>query len=78
MNFLKLSFLTIFSSFILIIYGCAEENLQSADLVFKNGFVFTVDSLSSKAEAVSVKDGKIILLVTMMRSKNLLERKLKS
>jgi len=62
MNFLKLTFLTIFSSFILIIYGCAGDNLQSADLVLKNGFVFTVDSLNSKAEAIAVKDGEIIFV----------------
>ena len=59
MNFLKLTFLTIFSSLILIIYGCGGNNSQSADLVFTNGFVFTVDSLNTEAEAVAVKDGKI-------------------
>jgi len=62
MNFLKLTFLTIFSSFILIIYGCGGNNSQSADLVFTNGFVFTVDSLNTEAEAVAVKDGKIIFV----------------
>lgn len=62
MNFLKLSFLTFISSFILLIYGCAGDNLQSADLVLKNGFVFTVDSLNSKAEAIAVKDGEIIFV----------------
>jgi hypothetical protein len=62
MNFLKLSFLTLISSFILLIYGCAGDNLQSADLVLKNGFVFTVDSLNSKAEAVAIKDNTIIFV----------------
>ena len=62
MKFLKLSFLTIILSFILFIYGCVSDNSQSADLVFKNGFVFTVDSLNTKAEAIAVKDGKIIFV----------------
>jgi hypothetical protein len=62
MNFLKLTFLTIFYSFILIIYGCGGNNSQSADLVFTNGIVFTVDSLNTEAEAVAVKDGKIIFV----------------
>jgi hypothetical protein len=62
MNFLKLTFLAIFSSFILFIYGCGGNNSQSADLVFTNGIVFTVDSLNTEAEAVAVKDGKIIFV----------------
>ena len=35
-------------------------NSQQADLIFENGSVYTVDSTRSQAEAVAVKDGKIV------------------
>lgn len=62
MKFMKPLFLTICFIFILTIYGCAGNNSQSADIVFKNGYVFTVDSLNTKAEAIAVKDGIIIFV----------------
>jgi len=61
MKFPKLLLLKIIFFFILI-YGCVTNNSQSADTVFKNGFVLTVDSLNTKAQAVAVKDGKIIFV----------------
>ena len=39
-----------------------SNNSQSADLVFQNGFVFTVDSLNTEAEAVAIKDSKIVFV----------------
>ncbi len=42
--------------------GCNPNNSQKADLVLRNGLVYTVDSLNSKAEAVAVKDGKIVFV----------------
>ncbi|HEY6437522.1 MAG TPA: amidohydrolase family protein, partial [Ignavibacteriaceae bacterium] len=62
MKFPKLSYLSIIFSLILIIYRCATNNSQSADIVFKNGFVFTVDSLNTEAEAVAIKDSKIVFV----------------
>ena len=40
--------------------GCSTNKSQKADLVLKNGFIYTVDSLNSEAESVAIKDGKII------------------
>jgi len=40
--------------------SCSTNKSQKADLVLKNGFIYTVDSLNSEAESVAIKDGKII------------------
>jgi len=40
--------------------GSLKDKSGYADLVLKNGIIYTVDSSSSKAEAVAVKEGKII------------------
>lgn len=37
-----------------------ENSKQAADLIFENGSVYTVDKDRSRAEAVAVKDGKIL------------------
>lgn len=37
-----------------------ENSNQAADLIFENGSVYTVDKDRSRAEAVAVKDGKIL------------------
>ncbi len=42
--------------------GCQQNEKQDADLVLKNGFIYTVDSLNSKAEAVAIKNGKFIFV----------------
>ena len=47
----------------LIACGNNDDNInssQQADLIFENGSVYTVDAARSKAEAVAVKDGKIV------------------
>jgi len=57
---MRLTTFTIFFSVIILLnYGCNQKNIQPVDLVLTNGYIFTVDSLNSKAEAVAVKDGKI-------------------
>jgi len=43
-----------------VISSCQNYNPQSANLVFKNGFIYTVDSLKSTAEAVAIRNGKFI------------------
>jgi hypothetical protein len=45
-----------------LINGCNPANSQSADLVFKNGYIVTVDSLNNKAEALAIKDGKFVFV----------------
>jgi predicted amidohydrolase YtcJ len=77
MKFLNHSFLTIILSFILFIYGCTSNNLQSADIVFKNGFVLTIDSLNTKTEAIAVKNGKIIFVGDNDAVKNFIAEKTK-
>lgn len=50
----------LFIALTIFINGCSINKSQKADLVLKNGFIYTVDSLNSKAESVAIKDGKII------------------
>lgn len=45
---------------VLLIINCQEISSQSADLVFNNGYIYTVDSLNSIAEAVAIRNGKFI------------------
>lgn len=77
MNFPKLSYLNIIFSFILLIYGCVGDNSQFADLILKNGFVFTVDSLNTEAEAVAIKEGNIIFVGDNEAVKNFIGKKTK-
>ena len=44
----------------LLAAGCASEPRQAADLVLFNGKVVTVDEAGTEAQAVAVKDGKIL------------------
>ncbi|MEE8587330.1 MAG: amidohydrolase [Acidobacteriota bacterium] len=44
----------------LLAAGCASEPRQAADLVLYNGKVVTVDEAGTEAQAVAVKDGKIL------------------
>ncbi len=48
----------LFLSFLMITLGCNE--LKEADLIIHNATIYTVDDAFSLAEAVAVKDGKII------------------
>ncbi|MFH1198037.1 MAG: amidohydrolase [bacterium] len=43
-----------------LLIGCSSNKDNYADLVFKNGIIYTVDSLSSKAKAVAINDEKFI------------------
>ncbi len=45
---------------ILLAAGCASEPRQAADLVLYNGKVVTVDEAGTEAQAIAVKDGKIV------------------
>lgn len=43
--------------------GNSDDSVsQQADLIFENGSVYTVDTTRSQAEAVAVKDGKIVYI----------------
>lgn len=55
------SLVTIIILFYFIV-GCSTNQNEKADTVFTNGFVYTVDSINSKAEAVAVKDKAIIFV----------------
>ena len=54
----------IFIGFMLVVSSCGGDNKPAvvtvADMVFLNGAVYTVDAKRSWAEAVAIKDGKII------------------
>jgi len=55
----KLQFI-LFSFFLLVMVSCKTED--SADLVLNNGTVYTVNKDHPEAEALAVKDGKIIFV----------------
>ncbi|WP_090468458.1 amidohydrolase [Pseudomonas mohnii] len=40
--------------------GCQTEGSTSADVVMRNGYVYTVDGKNSVQQAVAVKDGRIV------------------
>jgi predicted amidohydrolase YtcJ len=40
--------------------GCQTQGSTSADMVMRNGYVYTVDGKDSVQQAVAVKDGKIL------------------
>ncbi len=52
-------FAILFSAFL---FTCCGNNSNVAELVLKNGYIYTVDSLQSIAEAVAVREGKIIFV----------------
>jgi predicted amidohydrolase YtcJ len=51
----------VFFSVMLVLISCHSRQ-QQADLVFFNGKIYTVDSSFSKAEAMAIKDGKIVAI----------------
>lgn len=57
MKSINQSFLLVFVLSILI--GCRSIKHEPADLILKNGYIYTVDGRSSIAESVAIKKGKI-------------------
>lgn len=53
--------LTLLLLAVLMITACGPSH-ETADIVFKNGTIYTVDGNNSTAEAVAVKDGMIIAI----------------
>ncbi|MCE7993249.1 MAG: amidohydrolase family protein [Roseivirga sp.] len=47
---------------ITLIFSACNSNKETADIVFKNGIIYTVDDQESQVEAVAVKDGMILAL----------------
>lgn len=61
--FIKPAFLILlFLSIIALIYNCTSTDLKSADIIFRNTYIFTVDSSNSKAEALAIKGGKFVFV----------------
>ena len=58
MNLIKLSDVT---ALLLMLTGCAALPVtQSADAIYRNGYIYTVDAHDSVQQALAVKDGRII------------------
>jgi len=53
----NISIITLIS---LLLYSCSFSPENTADQVFTNGIIYTVDESAPKAEAVAVKDGMIL------------------
>lgn len=47
---------------LIIFFGYNSKQYEIADIVFTNGFIYTVDSINTKAEAVAIKDKSIIFV----------------
>jgi len=64
MNFKKVfSFLLIIFYFKLFLTGCTVNNINpKADIVLKNGYVYTVDSIRTIAQSVAISNKKIIFV----------------
>ena len=55
---------TILLSFaLLLLFSCGGNN-ETADKVFINGFIYTVEDNQPTVEAVAIKDGIIIAVVS--------------
>lgn len=55
----------IFTVVILVILaGCTNNNKEIADVIYKNGKIYTVNESQPWAEAVAIKDGKFLLVGT--------------
>ena len=53
------------AAFIILFQACKTNNVMpAADLVLKNGYIYTVDGQHSISEAVAIKDGKIVYVGT--------------
>lgn len=57
----KISF---FFSFLIVVTSSACTNNEKVDLILKNANIYTVDSAFSKAEALAIKQGKIVAVGT--------------
>jgi len=57
--------LFLFLTIIMLIYSCTSTDSKLADIIFRNGYIFTVDSSNSKADALAIKGGKFVFVVTM-------------
>ena len=61
--FIKPAFLILlFPLIIAVIYSCTSTDSKSADIIFRNAYIFTVDSSNSKAEALAIKGGKFVFV----------------
>ncbi len=61
---------------ILLLIGC-NATKQPVDLVLKNGTIYTENDKSPKAEAVAVKDGKIVFVGTNKEAEKYIGEKTK-
>jgi len=65
---MRTRYTSIFRPAVLVAVGffvaCAPKNAPEADLVLKNGVIYTVDAARSRAEAVAVKDGVFLYVGT--------------
>ena len=45
-----------------LLFSCQQNDSHTADIAFKNGIIYTVDSANTIAECVAIKNGKIIFV----------------
>lgn len=62
---------TLLLVFTLILFACSKAPLETADTIFFNGTIYTVDDAQNWAEAVAIKDGKFIFVGSTEQAKKL-------
>lgn len=60
MKRLKIKNLLVFLSIVLFLVSCDSETKDFADIIYKNGKIYTVNEAQAWAQAVAIKDGKIL------------------
>ncbi len=60
---------------LLLIHGCGEKEVKNpADIVLINGVIATIDDMNPAAEAVAIKEGKIIAVGSTKEIENYLDK----
>lgn len=57
--------------------ACKKQDAVQADLVLKNGYIYTVDSQKPRAQALAIKDGKFLYVGTAAGAKKFIGRRTK-
>jgi predicted amidohydrolase YtcJ len=50
----------VFAAFAFFVWGCNTKPVEFADIIIENGAIYTVDEEKPTAEAIAIKDGKIM------------------
>ena len=58
---------TFFAFALIAVFACKQEPKETADTIYTNGKIYTVNEAQPWAEAVAIKDGKFIKVGTQLQ-----------